>query len=132
MLSAQDRAHHLFDEPEKFLLRPDIVIRNEDLSQVFIIDTKWKVLSDTKINYGISQADMYQMYAYQKKYEAKNVTLLYPFTDKVDINKDIRFLSHDGNSETEIKVRFVDLFDIKKSLENIVSEITLNRNNCFI
>ncbi len=72
------------------------------------------------------------MYAYQKKYEAKNVTLLYPFTDKVDINKDIRFLSHDGNSETEIKVRFVDLFDIKKSLENIVSEITLNRNNCFI
>ncbi|MEY8330768.1 hypothetical protein AALB81_15795 [Lachnospiraceae bacterium 48-33] len=32
----------------------------------YIMDTKWKVLSDAKPNYGISQADMYQMYTYQK------------------------------------------------------------------
>ena len=47
------------------------------------MDTKWKVLSEDKANYGISQADMYQMYAYQKKYNAKNVTLLYPKTENV-------------------------------------------------
>jgi len=119
-LSAQDKTYHLFDEPRKFLMKPDIVIKNKALGQVFVLDTKWKVLSDAKANYGISQTDMYQMYAYQKKYTSENVTLLYPLTEKVEQDKDIRFLSHDG---TEIKIRFIDLFDIKKSLGNIVSEI---------
>ena len=84
------------------------------------MDTKWKVLSDTKANYGISQADMYQMYAYQKKNRSENVTLLYPLTEKVEQDKDIRFFSHDG---TEIQIRFIDLFDLKNSLNKIISEI---------
>lgn len=119
-LSAQDKTYHLFDEPRKFLMKPDIVIKNKTLGQVFVMDTKWKVLSDAKANYGISQADMYQMYAYQKKYTSENVTLLYPLTEKVDRDKDIRFLSHDG---TEIKIRFIDLFDLSNSLKAIVKEI---------
>ena len=101
-------------------LKPDIVIKNKMLGQVFVMDTKWKVLSDAKANYGISQADMYQMYAYQKKYTSENVTLLYPLTEKVEQGKDIRFLSHDG---TEIKIRFIDLFDLSNSLKAIVKEI---------
>lgn len=119
-LSAQDKTYHLFDEPRKFLMKPDIVIKNKAVGQVFVMDTKWKVLSDAKANYGISQADMYQMYAYQKKYTSENVTLLYPLTEKVEQGKDIRFLSHD---ETEIKIRFIDLFDLKNSLNKIISEI---------
>ena len=119
-LSAQDKTYHLFDEPRKFLMKPDIVIKNKALGQVFVMDTKWKVLSDVKANYGISQADMYQMYAYQKKYTSENVTLLYPLTEKVGQDKDIRFLSHDG---TEIKIRFIDLFDLSNSLKAIVKEI---------
>lgn len=119
-LSAQDKTYHLFDEPRKFLMKPDIVIKNKALGQVFVMDTKWKVLSDAKANYGISQADMYQMYAYQKKYTSENVTLLYPLTEKIEQDKDIRFLSHDG---TEIKIRFIDLFDLKNSLYKIISEI---------
>lgn len=89
--SAQDKTYHLFDEPRKFLMKPDIVIKNKALGQVFVMDTKWKVLSDAKANYGISQADMYQMYAYQKKYTSENVTLLYPLTEKVEQDKDIRY-----------------------------------------
>ena len=119
-LSAQDKTYHLFDEPKKFLMKPDIVIKNKALDQVFVMDTKWKVLSDAKANYGISQADMYQMYAYQKKYASENVTLLYPLTEKVDQGESIEFLSHDG---TIIKVRFIDLFDLKKSLNAIIEEI---------
>ena len=88
------------------------------------MDTKWKLLSDTKLNYGISQSDMYQMYAYQKKYAAENVTLLYPCTDKINQSKDIRFISHEGHDRIEIKIRFVDLCDIKKSLESIIAEIS--------
>ena len=63
---------------------------------------------------------MYQMYAYQKKYTSENVTLLYPLTEKVEQDKDIRFLSHDG---TEIKIRFIDLFDLSNSLMAIAEEL---------
>ena len=118
--SAQDKTYHLFDTPKKFLMKPDIVIKNKSLDQVFVLDTKWKVLSDTKANYGISQSDMYQMYAYQKKYQAQNVTLLYPLTDNVEQKNNIRFVSEDG---AEIKVRFIDLFDLKNSLVTITNEL---------
>ena len=118
--SAQDKTYHLFDTPKKFLMKPDIVIKNKSLDQVFVLDTKWKVLSDTKANYGISQSDMYQMYAYQKKYQAQNVTLLYPLTDNVEQKNNIRFVSKDG---AEIKVRFIDLFDLKNSLVTITNEL---------
>lgn len=122
-LSAQDKTYHLFDEPRKFLMKPDIVIKNKALAQVFVMDTKWKALSADKANYAISQADMYQMYAYQKKYTSENVTLLYPLTEKVDPNQNIEFLSNDG---TVIRIRFVDLFDLSNSLNAIVGEIKGN------
>ena len=121
--SAQDKSYHLFDTPKKFLIKPDIVIKNKSLDQVFVLDTKWKVLSDAKANYGISQSDMYQMYAYQKKYQAQNITLLYPLTDNVEQKNNIRFVSEDG---AEIKVRFIDLFDLKNSLVTIINELFEN------
>ena len=116
-LSAQDKTYHLFDGPRKFLMKPDIVIKNKALAQVFVMDTKWKVLSADKANYAISQADMYQMYT------SENVTLLYPLTEKVDPNQNIEFLSNDG---TVIRIRFVDLFDLSNSLNAIVGEIKGN------
>lgn len=119
-ISTQDKTYHLFDKPRKFLMKPDIVIKNKTSGKVFIMDTKWKLLSDTKANYGISQADMYQMFAYQKKYTSENVTLLYPLTDKIERDKDIRYLSLDG---TKIKIRFIDLFELKKSLNAIIAEM---------
>jgi len=120
ILSAQDKTYHLFDLPKKFLMKPDIVIRNGELKKILVMDTKWKILADDRSNYGISQADMYQMYAYQKKYLSESVTLLYPLTEKIDNNKNIEFLSNDG---VLIKVRFIDLFDLNHSLEKIVVEI---------
>ena len=107
-VSVQDKSHHLFDNPQKFQLRPDIVIKIRDC--VYVLDTKWKVLSENEQNYGISQADMYQMYVYQKKYEAKNVTLLYPLAGKFQPGNR-QFSSSDGVS---VLVKFIDLFDIKK------------------
>ena len=116
-ISAQDRKYHLFDEPSKrFLMKPDIVISDKIQKQVFIMDTKWKVLSDSKANYGISQADMYQMYAYQKKYSSENVTMIYPMTDKVE-NKEIQYQSKDG---VNVKICFVDLYCINESLEKLI------------
>lgn len=120
-LSAQDKTYHLFDEPKKFLMKPDIVIRHKETQKIFIMDTKWKVLADSKANYGISQADMYQMYAYQNKYGSENITLLYPLTEKVEQNN-IEFHSNDGML---IKIRFIDLFDLRNSLSSIITEIRM-------
>ena len=90
------------------MLKPDIVITRKSDGAKFIVDTKWKILFENKPNYGISQADMYQMYAYQKKYASENITLLYPKTEHVSRN-DIEFSSDDG---AVVKVRFADLFNI--------------------
>lgn len=120
-LTAQDKSYHLFDLPSrKFLMKPDLVIRHKESKKVLVMDTKWKVLVDGKANYGISQADMYQMFAYQKKYHAESVTLLYPLTEKVRHNKNIEFRANDA---THIKVRFIDLFDLNNSLSNLIAEI---------
>lgn len=65
-VSLQDKGYYLFER--KFGLRPDIVVRNPIEDRIIIIDTKWKVLTNTpNNNYGISQVDMYQMYVYAKE-----------------------------------------------------------------
>ena len=112
-VSAQDRSFHLFDCPRQFLMKPDIVVKRKQDGTVFVLDTKWKLLSPEKANYGISQADMYQMYAYQKKYGAKSITLIYPSTDVLTKEKEIRFLSNDG---VTVFVKFVDLFNLNDSM----------------
>ena len=120
LISIQDKTHYLFLSPsKKFLLRPDIVITRKCDNAIFICDTKWKLLSSHTANLGISQADMYQMFAYQKKYNAKNITMLYPMTDQTTSANSIQFDSGDG---VIVRVSFIDLFDIKNSLINIVEE----------
>ena len=119
-ISIQDKTHYLFTHPYKrFLLRPDIVITRKCDNAIFICDTKWKLLSSHTANLGISQVDMYQMFAYQKKYNAKNITMLYPITDQTTSANSIQFDSGDG---VIVRVSFIDLFDIKNSLINIVEE----------
>lgn len=121
-VSAQHSGKYLFDNPRKFSLRPDIVISGK--SDIFIMDTKWKLLNNNPFsNYGISQTDMYQMYAYQKKYESQNVTLLYPITDEIDA---LTPISYKADDNITVNVRFVDLFNIKESLEKIVVDVIFN------
>ncbi len=123
-VSAQDKTYHLFTLPsKKFLLKPDIVVKRKSDKAVFICDTKWKLLADEKANYGISQADMYQMYTYHKKYNARSITLLYPFTERVT-NTNIEYDSGDG---VIVRVRFIDLFDVKNSLAAITEEFSLQQ-----
>ncbi len=116
-ISIQDKTHYLFTQPYKrFLLRPDIVITRKCDNAIFICDTKWKLLSSHTANLGISQTDMYQMFAYQKKYNAKNITMLYPMTDQTTSANGIQFDLGDG---VIVRVQFIDLFDIKNSLRSV-------------
>lgn len=117
IVSTQDKRFYLFDEPNKhFLLKPDIVVKRNTGQALFVLDTKWKLLSEIKPNYGISQADMYQMYAYQKKYDAKKVMLLYPASNRIFTDKTIMFRSDDG---VVVEARFIDLFNAVQSVQEI-------------
>ena len=49
----------------------------------------------------------------------KNITMLYPMTDQTTSANSIQFDSGDG---VIVRVSFIDLFDIKNSLINIVEE----------
>lgn len=129
-VSAQARGLYLFDSPSKFSLRPDLLVAKSDGSLV-VLDTKWKSLSDKpNENYGISQSDMYQMYAYAKKYESKNngvppdVWVLYPLNDEMrkyyDSNNKILFLDNDG---VKVNIFFIDLENYKNSISNLVNMI---------
>ena len=122
----QDTSHYLFDIPRRqFLLKPDIVIiRNRDQA-VFLLDTKWKQLSAKRRQYGISSEDMYQMYAYQKKYQAENVRLLYPLSTELEQASPgpIVFRSVEEQGEAGGLVEFVDLFNMYEKLEQIIRGI---------
>ena len=119
-ISSQDKGYYLFDSPRQFALRPDIVITREDSSKI-ILDTKWKSLVDKpRINYGISQADMYQMYAYAKKYRTSEIWLLYPVNPEMRDHSDIVFRSDDG---VDVRLFFVDVANIEDSLRDLRSRI---------
>ena len=86
-----------------------------------ILDTKWKRLVDKpRINYGISQADMYQMYAYAKKYRTSEIWLLYPVNPEMRDHTDIAFRSDDG---VDVRIFFVDVANIEDSLRDLRSRI---------
>lgn len=127
--STQDKGYYLFDAPDnKFALRPDIVITKEDGSKI-VLDTKWKRLVDNpRANYGISQADMYQMYAYAKKYSKEekpaDVWLLYPWNEDMNNHAEIKFESNDG---VRVRLFFVNVEKIEESMGEL-SELIIYPN----
>ncbi len=110
-VSLQDREHHLayLDSSEgKFQLKPDMVIRYDD--EVIIADTKWKLLSEDKTHQGVSQADMYQLYAYGTKYtnpQCKKMFLIYPKNEN-DLNEQ-QYHYQRSMDGLKLKVLFFDL-----------------------
>ena len=118
-LKVQDSKHHLFEK--KFALRPDIVVENKESETCIVMDTKWKLLNLYSNNYGISQSDMYQMYAYGKKYKTEKVVLLYPLNDAVaSLGKRINF-PPSPEDKVSVSVRFLDLSS-KDFIQDVVGE----------
>jgi 5-methylcytosine-specific restriction enzyme subunit McrC len=126
-VSAQDKGYFLFEEKTNgstkniFKLRPDIVLRRDDVT--VIMDTKWKrLIPDRGKNYGMTSGDMYQMYAYAKKYANENMTpevwLLYPMTE--DMIEPLYFDSGDG---VKVHAFFVNVANIKNSLDKLKETI---------
>lgn len=110
-VTAQKQGTYLFND--KFMLKPDIVIEKGNTTEL-IIDTKWKLLTENEDeNYGISQADMYQMYAYAHKFKCNDIVLCYPFNGKKDFPA---YEDREGNKTIHIKA--VNLSKILPSANN--------------
>lgn len=113
----QDNIHHLINDhtgKRRFGLRPDLVLRKNDSS--LIIDIKWKWIEPSAPNLGIEQSDLYQLYAYGKKYRAKALFLIYPAHPRFQTPL-LPFFYDD-----ELKLTVVP-FDITKSLADEMAKI---------
>ena len=114
-------------------IRPDIVIKNKDAKEIFILDTKWKILNKLDDKFKISTEDVYQMLAYVKtysdrnknKYICKKAYLIYPATN---MNQSTFFTKDDklifNTDDFELNIQFVDLSSeegTEKSLINILN-----------
>lgn len=116
---AQDTWKYLVEEhnnSKKFRLRPDIVIDDWEI----VADTKRKIIDSVKYdsNYWISQADMYQLYAYAKKYNCNKLFLVYPK------NENFQIALSDFRYEDNIILRAIpyDLKDDKCELLSLKKE----------
>ena len=81
---------------------PDILLEGDE---TIIMDTKWKR--------EVSQADMYQMFAYSKKYAATKIFLLCPPAESENLLYRTENLA--------VKIFHVDLFDIGESIKTLRS-----------
>jgi 5-methylcytosine-specific restriction enzyme subunit McrC len=116
-LEGQAREKHLCTQSKKpmFLLKPDLLIK-KDNDSTFVLDAKWKRISNNSSkNYGISQSDFYQMFAYGHKYLNGHgqMVLIYPKTD--EFNERLKpFEFNESKDEEEKLTLFVVPFDLKE------------------
>lgn len=123
-LTAQARGKHLFDDPKDFRLRPDLLLTDKQGTPQFVMDTKWKRLDSSAKHTGISQGDMYQMFAYSKKFNVADVFLIYPETEVLSSSdQSINFTSGKGAERTSVHVRFVNLANMDASMRSLLNEL---------
>ena len=75
-----------FQDKPHFQLIPDAELRHRSSGTMVIADCKWKLINPDISDRGISQADLYQLFAYCMKclpnQEIRCVILIYPKTDE--------------------------------------------------
>lgn len=93
-LTTQARSESLVthNKKKRFLLKPDLLVQyiggEAKCKNHCVLDTKWKIVdkNSDKKKYGLSQSDLYQMFAYGHKYldGAGELFLIYPDHDGFD------------------------------------------------
>lgn len=123
-------------ERNAFALKPDIVGMKNG-SHAWIIDTKWKTLSTNELREGISQGDIYQMYAYSMRYDCTDVILLYPHHNGLGETPGCRasyrlndsLNSLDGELTAKIRIATLDLTNlstIAHQLDSLIDNPSTN------
>ena len=100
-------------------MKPDICLLNGDKTDC-IIDTKYKLLNDKdEKQYGVSQSDAYQMYAYSQKYKCPRVILLYP-----EHLSEIKSKAYKFEEGKTLEIATVNLQrDLEKEKEDLKNEL---------
>lgn len=120
----------LFNKRKFFQLRPDLFIINKQSTNV-VLDTKWKLIDSTKDNgtdkFGLSQSDLYQMFAYGHKYLDGNgeLFLIYPSHD--DFIEPIQY-SFEYSDELRL---WVIPFDVSPNIKDDKGRIIFPENSTF-
>jgi 5-methylcytosine-specific restriction enzyme subunit McrC len=126
-IRTQARDHYLMEQGGKnyFLMKPDLLLSRGNVKVV--ADTKWKLLGNDgskPVYASIGQADLYQMYAYGKKYlqdqELKEVYLIYP--KSTNFTKPLPSFNYGDGFRL-----FVLPFDLSLDVDRLLIE-----DNCFL
>lgn len=92
---------------KQFRLLPDMGVFSKQ-QNLCMIDTKWKRLNMDRPHSNVSQADVYQMYAYGKEYNSPRVILLYP--QHGSLPQEVADYEHsDRDPGRQILVRTIDV-----------------------
>lgn len=118
--TTQDAGLYLFDSPKRFRLRPDIVLRREGHTPV-VLDTKWKRVGVGSSD-GVSQADVYQMYVYQKRYGASRTVLVHPAWENAAPGVLQTFSGKDG---ALVEAFAFDLADSEEAARHLLSRVAM-------
>jgi len=119
-ITTQARDHYLMQQEGKyyFLMKPDLVLKQGKTR--IVADTKWKLLGQDNskpVHAAIGQANLYQMYAYGKKYlhdqEMKEVYLIYPKSE--NFTKPLPVFEYDEGFRL-----FVVPFDLAVEVDNLL------------
>ncbi len=102
-----------------FWLKPDIVLMERGRVR-FILDAKWKRLDPSARNYGVSQGDAYQLFAYGRTYGCRRVVLVYPRTTGFRETVWFRFAAH---SDLEMDCFPFDVSDAVGSVRAITRTV---------
>lgn len=113
----QKFVRNIEDDRSVFVTKPDIsIMLGSDV--IKIADTKYKKLSMDDAKYGVSQTDLYQMFAYSRKYRTPNIILIYPKTNNVQPH------TLELPDETKVTIRSINLSrNIRKEIKTIESEV---------
>lgn len=117
------RLHCLTDEAtgqRLFRTKPDILIR-DSCRVIHVIDTKWKRISsrvdDPKR--GVGQADVYQMMAYGRLYQASRLTLLFPHHAGLEGRDGRQAIHRIGGDEAWLETASFDVSHGRNALERL-------------
>ena len=106
-----------------FAMKPDVSLMERGDGVRFILDAKWKRINedDSDRKHGISQADMYQLFAYGKKYGCKQVALVYPKTEQF---QDMDKLRYKFDEELSLACFPFDVTKPKESVREIIDYLS--------
>ena len=94
-VTAQRPQRHMakIDSESAFRTKPDISLLDRNDRVKFILDAKWKHLDGQgySARHDVGQGDLYQLYAYGKRYRCKKVVLVYPRSGQFTTEMTYRF-----------------------------------------